>query len=61
MFTLLSAMLSGLSCRYRSRSFLDLEVVALRHQVAVLKRRYLKVGDWPYIAPQRRTRDLYSR
>ena len=49
MFTLLSAILSGLSCRFRGRSFLELEVVALRHQVSVLRRQHtgrLRIGSW---------------
>src|SRR5260370_39262280 len=49
MFTLLSAILTGLSCRFRGRSFLELEVVALRHQVSVLRRQHtgrLRIGSW---------------
>src|SRR5258705_6110684 len=49
MFRLLSAILSGLSCRFRGRSFLELEVVALRHQVSVLRRQHtgrLRIGSW---------------
>jgi hypothetical protein len=39
MITLLSALISLLSFRLRSRSSLELELIALRHQVAVLRRR----------------------
>ena len=39
-FTILSAILSVLSCRFRSRSALELEAVALRHQLAVLTRQH---------------------
>src|SRR3989442_11402737 len=39
MITILSALLSLLSFRLRSRASLELEVVALRHQVAVLRRQ----------------------
>src|SRR5258708_22412792 len=39
MMTILSALLSLLSFRLRSRASLELEVVALRHQVAVLRRQ----------------------
>src|SRR6266478_308228 len=49
MFTLLSDILSGLSCRFRGRSFLELEVMALRHQVSVLRRQHtgrLRIGSW---------------
>src|SRR5713101_1100459 len=34
-----SALLSWLACRFRSRAELELEVVALRHQLAVLRRQ----------------------
>src|SRR5712672_3038528 len=40
MLTILSALVSVLSCRFRSRSSLELEVVALRHQLAVLRRQH---------------------
>src|SRR5258705_6242294 len=52
MFRLLSAILSGLSCRFRGRSFLELEVVALRHQVSVLRRQHtgrLRIGSWDWL------------
>src|SRR3979411_2027435 len=39
MITILSALGSLLSFRIRSRASLELEVVALRHQVAVLRRQ----------------------
>ena len=39
MITILSALVSLLSFRVRSRASLELEVVALRHQVAVLQRQ----------------------
>jgi putative transposase len=39
MITLLSALISLLSFRLRSRSSLELELIALRHQVAVLRRQ----------------------
>jgi transposase InsO family protein len=39
MITLLSAFISLLSYRLRSRSSLELELIALRHQVAVLRRQ----------------------
>jgi putative transposase len=39
MITILSALVSLLSFRVRSRASLELEVVALRHQVAVLRRQ----------------------
>jgi hypothetical protein len=41
MITILSALVSLLSFRVRSRASLELEVVALRHQVAVLRRQRL--------------------
>src|SRR6266481_2338845 len=40
MFTILSALVSVLSCRFRGRSSLELEVVAVRHQLAVLRRQH---------------------
>jgi len=49
MFTILSAILSGVSCHFRGRSFLELEVVALRHQLAVLRRQHPsrpRIGPW---------------
>jgi hypothetical protein len=39
MITILSALVSLLSFRVRSRASSELEVVALRHQVAVLRRQ----------------------
>jgi hypothetical protein len=39
MITFLSAIVSFLSFRIRSRASLELEVIALRHQLGVLKRR----------------------
>ena len=39
MITILSAFVSLLSFRFRSRASLELELVALRHQVAVLRRQ----------------------
>ena len=39
MITILSALVSLLSFRLRSRASLELELVALRHQVAVLRRQ----------------------
>lgn len=39
MRTLLSAFVSWLACRFRSRAELELEVIALRHQLAVLRRQ----------------------
>jgi hypothetical protein len=39
MLTLITALSSLLVCRFRSRAALELEVVALRHQLAVLRRR----------------------
>jgi putative transposase len=39
MITMISALISLLSFRFRSRAGLELELVALRHQVAVLRRQ----------------------
>jgi putative transposase len=39
MITILSALVSLLSFRIRSRASLELELVALRHQVTVLRRQ----------------------
>jgi hypothetical protein len=39
MITILSAIVSLLSFRIRSRASLELELVALRHQVTVLRRQ----------------------
>jgi len=39
MLAFISALLSWLACRFRSRAELELEVVALRHQLAVLRRQ----------------------
>ena len=39
MITILSAVVSLLSFRFRRRASLELELVALRHQVAVLRRQ----------------------
>src|SRR5665647_3990377 len=41
MITYLSALASLLSFRFRSRASLELELLALRHQVAVLRRQRL--------------------
>src|SRR5208282_2811418 len=40
MLTYISALFSWLACRFRSRVELELEVIALRHQVAVLHRQH---------------------
>jgi putative transposase len=39
MITILSALVSLLSFRIRSRALLELELIALRHQVIVLRRQ----------------------
>jgi hypothetical protein len=39
MLTLITALSSLLACRFQSRAALELEVVALRHQLAVLRRQ----------------------
>src|SRR5215470_2339651 len=39
MITILSALVSLLSFRVRSRAYLELELIALRHQVSVLRRQ----------------------
>src|SRR5579872_760486 len=39
MFTILSAMVSLTSFRFRRRASLELELLALRHEVAVLRRQ----------------------
>ena len=39
MFAIISALLSFLSCSFRSKHQLALEVLALRHQILVLKRQ----------------------
>ena len=39
MLTLITVLSSLLACRFRSRAALELEVVALRHQLAVLRRQ----------------------
>ena len=49
MLTILSALVSVLFCRFRGRSSLELEVVALRHQLAVLRRQHPgrpRIGAW---------------
>ena len=38
MLALFSTLFSGLACRFRRRAELELELIALRHQVAVLHR-----------------------
>ena len=38
MLAFISALFSWLACRLRSRAQLELEVIALRHQLAVLRR-----------------------
>jgi putative transposase len=40
MITLLSALVSLISFRVRSRAHLELELIALRHQVSVLRRQH---------------------
>jgi glycerol dehydrogenase-like iron-containing ADH family enzyme len=52
MFTILSALVSVLSCRFRGRSSLELEVVALRQQLAVLRRQHPgrpRIGAWEWL------------
>ncbi len=39
MLALISTMFSWLACRFRSRAELELELIALRHQVAILNRQ----------------------
>ena len=39
MITILTALISLLSFRFRSRASLELELIALRHQVTVLRRQ----------------------
>jgi hypothetical protein len=39
MHSLLSELFSWLACRVRGRAELELEVIALRHQLAVLRRQ----------------------
>ncbi len=39
MVAFISELFSWLACRFRSRADLELEVIALRHQLAVLRRR----------------------
>jgi hypothetical protein len=39
MLALLSELFSWLACRLRGRAVLELEVIALRHQLAVLRRQ----------------------
>jgi hypothetical protein len=39
MMAFLSRLSSELACRFRSRAELELEVIALRHQLAVLRRQ----------------------
>jgi hypothetical protein len=38
MLTLVHSIVSVLACRFRSRAVLELEIVALRHQLNVLRR-----------------------
>jgi hypothetical protein len=45
MITFLVAMVSLLSFRLRSRASLELEVIALRHQLSALKRQTLPMFD----------------
>jgi putative transposase len=40
MLAFMSALFSWLACRFRSRADLELEVIALRHQLAVLSRQH---------------------
>jgi putative transposase len=40
MLTLLSELFSWLACRLRRRAALELEIIALRHQLAVLRRQH---------------------
>ena len=51
MITILSALVSLLSFRLRSRASLELELVALRHQVAVLRRQ--RKGRFPLSSTDR--------
>ena len=45
MLALISTVFSWLACRIRSRAELELELIALRHQVAVLNRRRAVCGE----------------
>ena len=40
MMTILSALVSIFAFRFRSRAFLELELISLRHQVSVLRRQH---------------------
>ena len=51
MITILSALVSLLSFRVRSRASLELELVALRHQVTVLRRQ--RPGQLRLLSPDR--------
>ena len=47
MLAFISALLSWLACRFRSRADLELKVIALRHQLAVLLRHAGPAGPHP--------------
>ncbi len=45
MLAIISAFFSWLAGRFHSRAVLELEVIALRHQLGVLRRRWLLLAE----------------